>query len=911
MEFSQIMVLLLFLAPAAPPAASQHDFCCGKIVPESPVIELNTNFTATCVLSESGMLKTQATADDVFWRFKNYNIPRDHYTKINNSAVSITVNVTRELEKPLTCNVLSHGQIEQVVYGIFFETGYPPEKPQNLTCQVLQSGGSLSPLMQCSWDPGNRDPILVTSYTLVAKKFSSKYSSQSTQNHGELDFKVMPVFTYVSIWVEVENRLGKVESDKLRQDPLDIVKPQPLQNIKITSEEAFPNTLLVEWSQPFPPEYMKMMYNVRYCPIGSDIWSEVPLDDTNSNMESFRLQALKPFTEYAVQVRCRKEDGRGYWSDWSPNVTAMTAEAAPSVKPDLWRVVLPGDETNQRDVLLMWKEPPDINGKIIGYEVKLIRGRDVESRSFQINGTNKMISLQKDQDWTVEVSVVNSEGKSPKASLVIPRSNQHELPGVEDVGCSSQHGRLQVTWKPPPRVTLGRVAEYVIEVECMSTKTVSWQRENSFTNQAFVTGDLQPLKRYHISVFPMYGNIAGTARSVEAYLKQGPPSVGPSVFAKKRGKNEVELQWERIPLESQNGFITNYTIFYKSEGRFEKSIVVSPETHMYTIRSLASNSMYVVHVMVSTEAGSRNGTDFTFTTMKYAPGDIEAVVVPICIGFLFLTVLIVLLCINKKETIKKHIWPQVPDPSNSTIGNWSPDSPTQHNPPKEQMCPEGSLIDVSVVEIDAYDKKSMGEEDKTSLSLRKGKYLSEEHSSGIGGSSCMSSPRQSVSDSDEGDSGQTISSAVQYSTVVASGYKGQVPAAPVFARSESTQPLLDSEERPDDQHFYGNLREGEGERLPTTASQAEGYPTRPYFKRARTVNDTRPVKLNQIEIAGNSPGPLGFCPAEEGNRLEQPGEDSSPLPKDRSCDAVKGFTTKVENSVPKSYMPQQNGYRPQ
>ncbi|KAG7248385.1 hypothetical protein CRUP_016860, partial [Coryphaenoides rupestris] len=117
---------------------------------------------------------------------------------------------------------------------------------------------------------------------------------------------------------------------------------------------------------------------------------------------------------------------------------------------------------------------------------------------------------------------------------------------------------------------------------------------------------------------------------------------------------------------------------------------------------------------------------------------------------------------------------------------------------------DNTLADMSVVQVDVIEGRSVFEEDKTSLPLKKDKYLSEEHSSGIGDSSCMSSPRQSVSDSDEGgDLGDTTASTVQYSSVVASqGYKGQNPgsqqpqhqqAAPSFSRSESTQPLLDCE----------------------------------------------------------------------------------------------------------------------
>lgn len=120
---------------------------------------------------------------------------------------------------------------------------------------------------------------------------------------------------------------------------------------------------------------------------------------------------------------------------------------------------------------------------------------------------------------------------------------------------------------------------------------------------------------------------------------------------------------------------------------------------------------------------------------------------------------------------------------------------------------ENHLSGICILDTDECEGKSVLEEDKANLPLKRDKYLSEEHSSGIGGSSCMSSPRQSVSDSDEGgDLADTTASTVQYSSVVASsGYKGQTPTshcqAPqqqvVFSRSESTQPLLEPDEHSD------------------------------------------------------------------------------------------------------------------
>lgn len=199
--------------------------------------------------------------------------------------------------------------------------------------------------------------------------------------------------------------------------------------------------------------------------------------------------------------------------------------------------------------------------------------------------------------------------------------------------------------------------------------------------------------------------------------------------------------------------------------------------------------------------------------------------------------------------------------------------PLQAEAPKEN-----SLSGISV--LDVCDTKSVFEEDKASLPLKKDKYLSEEHSSGIGGSSCMSSPRQSVSDSDEGgDIADTTASTVQYSSVVASsGYKGQTPSSQaqqtIFSRSESTQPLLDSEENPD-------------------VLVHERLPQQSCFTRAAGMEGG----TNQLEGEQQVMlEPLDFYSLEEDSEMANTDEQSADW---------------LPAAPAASYMPQLGGYRPQ
>ncbi|KAJ8261165.1 hypothetical protein COCON_G00168880 [Conger conger] len=845
------------------------EFCCGRAYPESPVLELDREFTATCVLSELGKRETRATADDMFWEFKNVRVPKERYSKINDSAISMTVNVTKELQRPLKCQVQtrypSHNPPVKTVHGLFFTVGYPPEKPDHLSCTLPQSGSGISPTMTCNWVPGERDPILNTNYTLVVDESINKiiHRSAAGKKSGSVTFDTLPLFTELSVIVEVENQLGKVQSEELRVYPENLLKLNPPKDVEVVSEPGFPTSLLVRWEHPIDiePYSLTLNYSIRYCAVESQVWSQVPPDDSVSNIKSFRLQYLECYTEYVVQVRCMNKNG-GHWSAWSQNVTKRTPEDKPSSQPDLWRVITSPEGNSRKRVKLLWKDPVHSNGIILGYNLT-IRNVDAIKILELGSGIVEYVLDNVEGRWVIHLRARNSLGLSPPTFLVIPHASPEPSP-VTTVTWRSQNRSLYVNWE-----CMGQSpTEFVLE--WVHNGTIGWQREPGNSSSAVIKGALEKYKRYNVSVYPVYNWKPGTPLSTAAYVEQGAPTEKPEVTLSNIGKTDVKLEWTAPPEDKLCGFVTKYTVIYRT-GNVEKSIVLPPSALSYNLKELYSSSSYKVSVTVSTVAGSLNSHESTFSTLKYASGEIELIVVLTCLGFLFFTVLTLLLGLNNKEMIKKHIWPQVPDPSNSTIANWSPDFPSRPETPKE-----GSLTDVSVVEVDLFEKKSLGEEDKTSLPLKKDKYLSEEHSSGIGGSSCMSSPRQSVSDSDEGDSGQTTASTVQYSSVVASGYKGQTPGQPppVFARSESTQPLLGSEEHLDE------------------PSQAPRCPRNPYFRRARVADEAgeAPLSLRQMDIPEH--GSLGFCPAEEGSQQTTPAAEgpAGPAP---------------------SYMPQRNGYRPQ
>ena len=193
-----------------PCVSNCHSFSCHSlsseyrsdvnILPQSPAVEIGKNFTATCILANT----SKATADDIIW-YSSKIIPREQYTKINTSAVNVTITITSETQSWLFCKVnkskdtkdtygielhkgckflcvcvcvcvctniyftgficylFNPGSVNIVVFFAFLD---PPEKPENLSCVALQVDQKISFNITCSWDVRKRGTLIQTTTTL-------------------------------------------------------------------------------------------------------------------------------------------------------------------------------------------------------------------------------------------------------------------------------------------------------------------------------------------------------------------------------------------------------------------------------------------------------------------------------------------------------------------------------------------------------------------------------------------------------------------------------------------------------------------------------------------------------------------------------------------------------------------------
>lgn len=60
--------------------------------PHPNVLEIGTNFTASCMIINT----TEVTSDDLYWIASETTVPKEQYTKVNNTTLNVTIQVSGE-----------------------------------------------------------------------------------------------------------------------------------------------------------------------------------------------------------------------------------------------------------------------------------------------------------------------------------------------------------------------------------------------------------------------------------------------------------------------------------------------------------------------------------------------------------------------------------------------------------------------------------------------------------------------------------------------------------------------------------------------------------------------------------------------------------------------------------------------
>ncbi|XP_059551025.1 interleukin-31 receptor subunit alpha [Myotis daubentonii] len=543
-----------------------------------------------------------------------------------------------------------------------------PAKPENISC-IYYYGKNFT----CTWSPEKE-----ASHTWYRVRRTHSYGRKSdtcdstSETPASCSFLTsITIPDNYTIQVEARTADGAVESDVTHWRLDTIVKMDPPVISSVKPVLGFKRMLQIQWAKPeLAPASSALQCRLRFRTANSTRWMEVSfwVEEGIERKQNYSLTGLRAFTEYEVALRCVAQES-AFWSGWSPVRSGTTAEEAP-LGLDLWRVLGPTREDGSRPVRLLWKKArgaPALE-RVLGYHVWYFPENTTDLTE-TVNTTRQPLELTLGAEaYRVSVAAYNSLGQGPAATLRIPAAAEEAFPGVVAVQAHLSQDQLVVAWQnSTPHVDSWRV-EWSPDLDS-EPRTVRWEAVTGARNWTIRRDELDPLQCYNISVYPMWQDRVGKPCSVQAYAKEGVPSVGPVTKVEGIGVNTVTIRWEEIPKHLRNGFIRNYTIFYQPAGGGEFAKTVGASTLQYGLESLTRRTSYYVWVMASTSAGSFNGTTINFKTLSIS-------VLETCLaaalgggGLLILSVLAAA-CGLRKPKFKRLCWPDVPNPAESSLAAW-------------------------------------------------------------------------------------------------------------------------------------------------------------------------------------------------------------------------------------------------
>ncbi|NXG61309.1 CSF3R factor, partial [Hemiprocne comata] len=673
---------------------------CASVAVGSSVVPLGSAIVASCTIRPEFCHGLEQGKVWITWMLDNEPMAgSQHQGPWGTEVSNLTLAQFNRTQAKLWCLVEWNGAKQRVGMAEI-RAGYPPAKPFNLSCVLNLSNYGLT----CQWEQG-ADSLLPTNVTLQSHPSHCRRSRapavrgctpQGGRSLCTVPRRLLQLYRHMEIWVSATNALGTAESERLRIDPMDVAKLDPPALQSIQSIPFQNDCVTLAWEVARSTAHMELECELRYRMPEDPAWAVVTgiIGQAGTTQRCGFLSG----TWYHFQMRCRRSSARGYWSEWSPGRNYTTREKAPTGKLDAWWSTHLARAGGQLEVQLRWKalRRRDANGHVLGYCVTLSPRRKGRDPLTVCNTTHTQCNFSAPAGTRrVYLSAYNAAGESAATEVVLLERKGQPLAGLWAV--SGGDRSLWVHWETPPAPP----AAYILEWQRVSSEpdrcSTCWQMErDGAVRTALIRDGIEPFQRYNISVYPLYKNAVGVPVHTTAYSKQKAPSDAPKLHLKSISKSNAELCWDPVPVEMQNGFITGYTIFWANSTAEVASAAVNPTLSSFVIRDLKPSTLYKVHIMASTAAGSTNSTSLTLVTTVLDDTEIQFLF--LTLGLIFVLLILLLICFQKNTHVKQQFWPSVPDPANSSLGKWVP-AELQQEPLPVPGVREPGLATISTVTV--------------------------------------------------------------------------------------------------------------------------------------------------------------------------------------------------------------------
>ncbi|KAM4871562.1 leptin receptor isoform 1-T5 [Thomomys bottae] len=398
----------------------------------------------------------------------------------------------------------------------------------NISCET---DGYLTK-MTCRW-PANPIQSLVGNSLQLRYHRSSLYCSDSPSIHtisepkdchlqkdGFYECVFQPIFLLsgYTMWIRINHSLGSLNSPPTCVVPDSVVRPFPPSSVKA---EMTVNTglLKVSWEKPLFPEN-KLQFQLRYGLSGKEIqWKMHEVYDAKSKSASLPVPDL--CAVYIVQMRCKRLDGLGYWSNWSsPAYTAVMDVKVPKRGPELWRIIN-GDVTKkEKNVTLLWK-PLMKNDSLCSVRRYVVKHHTSHNGTWSedVGNHTQLTFLWTEQVHTVSVQAINSIGASSanfNLTFSWPMSKVNIVQSLSAYPLNSSCVILSWILSPSDYNLMYLIMEWKNLNEDDESK---WLRIPSNVKKYYIHDYFIPIEKYQFSLYPIFMEGVGKPKIINSFTQ--------------------------------------------------------------------------------------------------------------------------------------------------------------------------------------------------------------------------------------------------------------------------------------------------------------------------------------------------------------------------------------------------------
>ncbi|OCT98777.1 leukemia inhibitory factor receptor [Xenopus laevis] len=562
---------------------------------------------------------------------------------------------------------------DQFYFGTVVFVGYPPDIPQNFTCETNDLRQ-----IECWWNPGRETGLYgdrETIYTLHESQSGITYV-HNTDEHYSWTHEVSQIFYSFSL--EAENPLGKSQAS-LSFNVTHRVHPKAPSNVRL--EDISHKEISLVWRLDGKFVSLQLMCEIEVKGNNQVEMHNATVIGSEDGNYSYIIDNLQPYHKYDIRIRCATMDPFWKWSDWTAVKGHTTLEAAPARHLDIW--LMNAKHPDGRNITIYWKPLPitEANGKIHSYNVSWrLLGSPMEPQKIELpaalNWTQIKLNSSDNGDYEITVVAVNAAGLSPPSRITTVQLPNEDA--VAELAVGDAKG-INITWQLDENASCGYVVQWKPSSP-LDTSALMWKRFNS--NSCFIRSDQFPVGvRHNITVFACNDNQHRLLKRVTGYTAELTPRVAPNFTVVETTSDSIYVKWEGMPEEDLRGFLHGHIVYIvkqenstpsssfidfadHTDSKNKKFNITNPAVRMLKIQDLQSGTSYRLGLLAYTGAGNGPIKSSSVVTNDNALGLILAILIPIVVAVV-LGIVASTICYQKREWIKETFYPDIPNPENS------------------------------------------------------------------------------------------------------------------------------------------------------------------------------------------------------------------------------------------------------